>query len=153
MKTNTHFLSYLVQLFPEWDVSQREVMEKIKTRILWPITFFYKSCRLWDNVEKIWYNQTDHKWQYNTAHALCMLDDSGYKHTITICNTYCFSTTKIVTRTQLNNYLIRILPVLPFPKPLQHFHLTCYSVCGMGCVHVLHRFIKLLHSSLCLIRV
>jgi len=36
--------------------------------------FFRKSCRLWDNVKKIWYSQTDHRWQYNAANALCMLD-------------------------------------------------------------------------------
>jgi hypothetical protein len=29
-----------------------KVVEKIKTHILYLITFFFKSCRLWDNVEK-----------------------------------------------------------------------------------------------------
>jgi len=29
-------------------------------------------------------------WQHNTAHALCMLDNSGYIHILRICNTYCF---------------------------------------------------------------
>jgi len=33
----------------------------------------------------------------NMAHALCMLDDQGYKHTLRICNTFCFSTTTVVT--------------------------------------------------------
>jgi hypothetical protein len=28
----------------------------------------------------------------NMAHALCMLDTKGYKHALTICNTYCFFT-------------------------------------------------------------
>jgi len=27
----------------------------------------------------------------NMAHACCMLNDYGYKHTLGICNTYCFS--------------------------------------------------------------
>jgi hypothetical protein len=31
---------------------QTKVVEKIKTHILCSITFFRKSCRLWDNVEK-----------------------------------------------------------------------------------------------------
>ena len=31
---------------------QIKVVEKIKTRILCSVTFFLKSCRLWDNVEK-----------------------------------------------------------------------------------------------------
>jgi len=31
---------------------QTKVVEKIKTRVLYLITFFFrKSCRLWDNVE------------------------------------------------------------------------------------------------------
>jgi hypothetical protein len=36
------------------------------------------------------------------AHALCMLDKEGYKHTLRICNTYCFSMATIVTRKRLN---------------------------------------------------
>jgi hypothetical protein len=44
--------------------------------------FFFprKSCSLWDHVEK-----------YGTA-----------RHTLTICNTYCFSTATMVTRTRLS---------------------------------------------------
>jgi hypothetical protein len=30
---------------------QTKVLEKIKTHILYPITFFQKSCRFWDNVK------------------------------------------------------------------------------------------------------
>jgi len=30
--------------------------------------------------------------QLPISHVLCMLDNSGYKHTLTICNMYCFST-------------------------------------------------------------
>ena len=38
----------------------------------------------------------------NTAHSHCMLDTQGYEHTLTICNTYCFSTFTVVTGTHLN---------------------------------------------------
>jgi hypothetical protein len=38
----------------------------------------------------------------NTAHALCLLNNSGYKHTLTICNIYCFSTATVVARKRLN---------------------------------------------------
>jgi len=31
---------------------QTKVVEKIKTHILYSITFFRKSCRLWYNTEK-----------------------------------------------------------------------------------------------------
>ena len=51
MKTNTHLWPYLVQLFLEWEMFQKEVVQKIKTYILCSITVFRKSCRLWDNVE------------------------------------------------------------------------------------------------------
>ena len=37
----------------------------------------------------------------NMAHAHCMLDTQGYKHTLRICNAYCFSTTTMVPRTRL----------------------------------------------------
>jgi len=36
------------------------------------------------------------------AHALCMLNAQGYRHTLRICNINCFSTAKMVTRTRLN---------------------------------------------------
>jgi hypothetical protein len=34
----------------------------------------------------------------NMAHALCMLGTKGYKHTLTLCNTHCFSSTTVVAR-------------------------------------------------------
>jgi len=54
---------------------------------------FRKTCRLWDNVGKYCRNRqaTDD----NMAHAHCMLDTQFYKHTLRICNTYCFSTATV----------------------------------------------------------
>jgi hypothetical protein len=44
---------YLAQFFSGWEIFQTNVVEKIKTRILCSITFFFrKSCRVWNNVEK-----------------------------------------------------------------------------------------------------
>jgi hypothetical protein len=37
----------------------------------------------------------------NMAHVHSVLDTQGYKHTLTICNTYCFSTAIMVVRTRL----------------------------------------------------
>ena len=34
----------------------------------------------------------------NMVHAHCVLDTEGYKHTLRICNTYCFSTTPGFTK-------------------------------------------------------
>jgi hypothetical protein len=33
---------------------------------------------------KMWYNQKGHRRKYNTACALCMLDNEGYRHTLKI---------------------------------------------------------------------
>jgi len=38
----------------------------------------------------------------NVAHAHCGLDTKDYKHTLRICNTYCFSTATVVERTRLS---------------------------------------------------
>jgi Pyruvate/2-oxoacid:ferredoxin oxidoreductase delta subunit len=35
------------------------------------------------------------------AHAHCLLDTYGYRHALRICNTYCFSTATMFTRTNL----------------------------------------------------
>ena len=59
-----------------------------------------KSCRLWDNVEK---NSTDGQiTDDNVAHTHCRLNTRGYKHTLRICNTSCFTTTAVVKWTQFN---------------------------------------------------
>jgi hypothetical protein len=52
MKTYVHLWQYLTEFFLEWEMFQTKVVEKTKTHILCSITFFRKSCRLWDNVEK-----------------------------------------------------------------------------------------------------
>ena len=95
----------------------------MKTHILCSITFFRKSHRLWDNVEKCvgdrgatsdvtiwrirvacWINKAICTYAHAHAHA------PEYPHTRThtqacthtpICNTYCFSTATMVTRTRL----------------------------------------------------
>jgi len=43
------------------------------------------------------YSGTGHGWQYRTR-AL----HAGYKYTLRMCNTYCFSTATMVARTRLN---------------------------------------------------
>ena len=51
--------------------------------------FFFNSCLVLDNVETRF--RARHTTEDNMAHAHCMLDTEGYKHSSTICNTYCFS--------------------------------------------------------------
>jgi len=51
----------------------------------------------------------------NMAHVHCMLGTKGYKDTLVICNTYCFSAETMVARTRLNVTFMRTLPVLYSP--------------------------------------
>jgi hypothetical protein len=52
MKTFSH-LRHVAKFFAEWEMFQIKVIEKIKTHILCSITVFRKSCRSWDNGEKL----------------------------------------------------------------------------------------------------
>ena len=51
---------------------QKKVVEKIKTHILYSITFFRISCCLWDNVQQ--YCRDRQATDDNMVHAHCMLD-------------------------------------------------------------------------------
>jgi hypothetical protein len=73
---------------------QTKVIDKIKTRILLSVTFSPKIMPFMRYCGKIRYSPTGHRWQYNTAHALGMVDNQGYRHTLGICNTFCFSSAK-----------------------------------------------------------
>jgi len=51
---------------------QTKVVEKIKTHILCSVTFFRKSCRLWEYVEK--YCRAEQATDDNMAHAHYMMN-------------------------------------------------------------------------------
>jgi len=72
MKTNIHLWSYLSQFLLEWEIFQAYVVEKMKTNILCSITFYLKSYRLRDNVEK--YHRARQATDDNMAYAHWMLD-------------------------------------------------------------------------------
>jgi hypothetical protein len=52
MNTYVHLWHYLTEFFLEWEMIQTKFVEKIKTHILYSITFSRKLCRLWYNAEK-----------------------------------------------------------------------------------------------------
>ena len=85
---------------------------EIKTHILYSVTSLSENRPFYDIMWKIWYSQSDHKWQYNTAQALCELENYGYNHTIRICNTYCSCTSTTLSRWCLSVTLTRILHAL-----------------------------------------
>ena len=131
MKTDIHFWSYVVQFFLEWEMFQTKVVEKIKTHILCSVTFFRKSYRLWDNVEKC--GRAGQSTDDNMAHAHCVLNNYGYRLTLRICNYYCFSTATLFTRTCLNVTFIRTLRVVLFGGNISCRACACgRKTCGLA---------------------
>ena len=55
------------------------------------------------------------------AHALCMLDTKGYKHTLRICNAYCCYTATTVERARLNVTLYRVILSVLDPRKCEYF--------------------------------
>jgi len=63
----------------------------------------------------------------DSAHALCILNAQGHKHTLRICNTYCFSTVTMLARTRLS------VTVCAHCLSGLDFLLHRYRVLGFGC--------------------
>ena len=127
-----------------------KVAEKVKTNILFLITFFRKSHPLWNNVEKYgglrndvttwcirvecWISKATrkHKHARTNAHALAYASTRPGIHTYAlartrrqICNTYCFSTAKMICeRASVLRYTYVICPVLH----IQCFILSCWQI-------------------------
>ena len=55
-------------------------VEKIKTRFMFN-KFLSENRVFYEIRTKTWRIRRGHRWQYNTAHVYCMLNNSGYKHT------------------------------------------------------------------------
>jgi hypothetical protein len=77
-----------------------QAVEKIKTHILCLATFLENRA----DYEIMWKNIVERGQATDDimAHALCMLDTQGHKHTVIICNTFCLSTITMVTRRRLS---------------------------------------------------
>ena len=52
MKAFSHLQQHLAKFFSEREIFQTNVVDKIKTHILWSPTFSRKSCHLRHHVEK-----------------------------------------------------------------------------------------------------
>jgi len=48
------------------------------------------------------------------AHCIALLDSKGYKHTLRICNTHCFSSATMVARTRFNVLYCTLPELLKF---------------------------------------
>ena len=65
----------------------------------------------------------------NMAHAHCMLDTKGYKHTLRLCKTRSFSTATMSARTLLSINVVRPLTVV-FIRKTFHLLLIVFMYCG-----------------------
>jgi hypothetical protein len=104
-------LLYLTEFLSELEMFQTKVVQKIKTHILCSMYCFRKLWRLWGNGEKC-------------GRARQVTDDNIIRRmrfacwvtkatdTLRTCNTYCFSTATLITRTHLKVHVVRTLPVL-----------------------------------------
>jgi hypothetical protein len=75
-------------------------VEKTKTHFMFNSFFFFSFFENLSFYEIIWKNVADAREATDgkVAHANCMLDTYGYKHTLKICNPYCLSTAIIVAK-------------------------------------------------------
>jgi formamidopyrimidine-DNA glycosylase len=81
-------------------VLDKSCRENQNTVIVFSDLFFYRKCAFHEIMwGKYRIGQATNK---NMAHAHCVMDTQGYKHTIRLCNTYCFSTATTFARTRLN---------------------------------------------------
>ena len=85
MKNNINLLSNLAQFFLKWEMFQTEVVGNTHFKLN---NVLEKFVPLWDKVVKCC--RAGQVTDDNKTHAHCMLED--YKHTLRICNNYCFST-------------------------------------------------------------
>jgi hypothetical protein len=112
LRTNIHFWLYLTKFFLEWEMFQIEALEKTTTHICMCTNFFFfrKQYSLYEIIWK--YCTAVQATDDNLAHPYCMLDTEGYKCTLKIINTFCFSTATMVAQTRLIVNVIRTLFVL-----------------------------------------
>jgi hypothetical protein len=83
------------------DMFQTNIVEKIKTHILYSITFFFfrKSCLLWECMKTLHY-RTGHN--DNIIRRMCFACwITKATNTLRICSSYCFSTATVVMGTWL----------------------------------------------------
>jgi len=123
VKTNIHFWSYLAHFFSEWEMFQTKVAEKIKTHILCSVTFSENRAiyeTMWENIV-----ERGHRWEF----GVCALHARNLRLqtlTLTMCNTFPFSTATMVTRARLNVTLqyVHCLSCL-------HVYFTADMRCGL----------------------
>jgi len=98
---------------------QTNVVQKIKTHFIFK--HFSESRAVYEITWKNMLQPDRPQMTIHYEHAHCLLDNWGYRHTLRICNTYCFSAATVFT--------------WMLPSDTLHFH--CLSSC-----HRFHRFLR-----------
>ena len=133
------FLIISRSVFRMKNVSGKICGENQNTHFMVNNFFFYfrKSCRLWDNVER--YSKTGQATDDNMAHEHCMLDTWCYKHTLRVCNAYCFTTATMAVWTLLSAtlYVQCLLCLLVLHRPVFFLLLVFCLAISHGNVHLL----------------
>jgi hypothetical protein len=100
MKTYVNLWQYLAEFLLEWEIFQTKVIEKIKTYFISNNFFSPESWHLWDNVEKYFRAGQATGDIIRRMRLACWINKTT--NTYRMCNTYWFSTAKMVTRTPVS---------------------------------------------------
>jgi hypothetical protein len=93
----TFFITSCSFLLRMRNVSNKICRENQSTYFMFS-NFFPKNVPIYETKWKKYCRaQTGHRW-YNMGHVNYMLDAQGYKHTLRICNTYCFPTATVISQ-------------------------------------------------------
>jgi hypothetical protein len=116
--TCIHVRPYFAQVFSEKKIFQTEIVDKIKTRILYQYLLFIKSDCLKDNEWN--YCRARHATVKNMAHAHCILDTKDYKHSQNMQYLLLFHCNDGCTKVSVC-YVVRTRPVLYFSTQSSSF--------------------------------
>ena len=113
MKTFPHLWPHLAECFLEWEMFKVEVVEKVKTFILCPITLFAENLAVYEMIQKnVVEPETPHStWYMRVAYCISKATRAKARspHAPTptrtrthteVCNTHCFSTATVVSWTR-----------------------------------------------------
>jgi hypothetical protein len=112
----TYLHTYSMQQSPSWEVNRFSIIQEITAfygtrRFVAAFKIVLQLSLFWgENVEK--YGRGGKATNNNMTHAHSMVCAWGYKYTLRICYTYCFSTATVVVRTRLSVKITGTLPVL-----------------------------------------
>jgi hypothetical protein len=110
---------------------QTKVIEKIKTHILCSITFSANRAV----CEIMWKSMVEPdrpQMTIYTAHALCMLDNWGYRHTLRICDIYCLCTSTLLPCTHIASRVILMSLPCVFNRSLIHSWISYALIRGLS---------------------